>query len=675
MSDKTEMLKVLRKLPDILFVEPSAQLVTQDELHDRARELLQQRSLPADHPYVGWHRQANGFDAKGGLRSVQRIYFGGDHEIVRRALSALEDGGFAVLGGRSSQEAFAVRRDARPEGIGAEGIGAEGIDAEQLEAWRIRLAVLGDELRAPLREGEAARLHELVAGIPAAPPLRELLVPALRALRLRDELSAADLETALAPEQLAGLGQETSPLVVHALQHGHPLARSAVAALAADGRADGPMLMAWGGPEALEAARAHALRNPRHIPREYLALVSASGADAVAAGVALAEEIRNDHPDDDAVADQVVIALVEQFGGGSVRERLQLVRDPRVPLRLRLRAVESGSGRPCDPGEQTAFQTHRPGVGVTADELAAWLDATDAVRRECGLPPSPGYDISDRRAQQRAVELREFMLARHRDGMLTALRRDDLDEPALAVLLELLYPAGLLSADVLDPLTVDWQERFFVEPDTYTPAPPAVVTLAVACSTAGHPRAREIVDTVVGDTRRWTEPLRLLLTGGLNWGAEADRRAAGELIEIAHSGSARVASGREARFALSLVTARLRGIDPVRAACQLSAEAPGSPRYIALGFAGAAIALAEGGSGLRAHSFEELSPRALRAAVALAEDESLPLAARRNLLHHAARSNLLDHPLERAYATLPADEVAALRQRLEALTLGPLSVD
>ena len=111
------MLKVLRTLSGVLFVEPSRELYMQDEVHDRARQLLQQRGLPADHPYIGWHAQANGFDGKGQLHGAQRIYFDGSHEVVGRALAALEAKGFAVRGGLSVDEAFVAYHDATPEQV------------------------------------------------------------------------------------------------------------------------------------------------------------------------------------------------------------------------------------------------------------------------------------------------------------------------------------------------------------------------------------------------------------------------------------------------------------------------------------------------------------------------------------------------------------------------------
>lgn len=648
MTDKTDILRVLRKLPDVLLVEPSRELVMQDEVHDRARALIAERGLAPDHPYIGWHAQASAFTGKGELRGVQRIYFGGDRAVVAAALAPLEGSGFAVLGGRHDGEAFALRRDARPAAV----------SVESLADWRTRLEVLGDELVAPLREGELRQLHELVA----ATELGELCEPVLRALRLRDELTAADLDTALSPDCRSKLGAETSAVIVHALDTDHPLARAAVAGLAAEGRADAAMLTAWGGPEALEAARVFALANPRRIPREYLALVAEAGDDPVAAGVALAEELRADAPETgDEIAGTVVSALTELYGDASLRSKAQLLRDERCPLWLRVVAVGQSISSPMDPAQAAAYRSHRPGDGLSPEERAEWLDLADEVLHEAGLPPSPGFDSASTLWQHRAVEQREFLIDRHLEGMRAALRGDAPGEPAVAVLLEILYGGGVLDAQTLDAATRDWRERLFVKPATYTPAAPAVVTLAVACSAAGHPMAHEIVQTVLGDERAWSAPHRMLLRAGLNWGPEADARAAKEFEDLANGGGDH--SGT-ARHALARITARLRGVGQVLAACELAASCPQKPLYVPLGYASAAIGFASGGTGLYAHRFEDDSPRALRAALALADDDRLPVVARRHVLHLASDTKVLDRPLERRHAIMAADEIERLRETM-----------
>ena len=147
--------------------------------------------------------------------------------------------------------------------------------------------------------------------------------------------------------------------------------------------------------------------------------------------------------------------------------------------------------------------------------------------------------IQSRPAQDRAIEQGEYFIENHLAGLLAVLQSDELTEPALAVLLELLYPAGVLTSEVLDPLLSQWKQRFFVKPDTYTPAAPAVVTLVVACTRAGHPKAAEILRTVMNDTQKWSEPHRYLLRDGLDWGETGDLQALDELSEVANSGSSK----------------------------------------------------------------------------------------------------------------------------------------
>lgn len=645
MSDRNVILGVLRAMPGVVFVEPSRELVMQDEVHDAGRALLSRRGLPPSHPYVGWHTQAHAFDRSGALIRPQRLYFGGDPAAVASGLAPLAERGYAALGGRSVHEAFVLMRDARPERV----------DPALAEQWRTRLAVLSDDLLAEPREGEVAQLHELVR----REDMRELWAPAFRALRIRDALTHGDLDGVLASEALSSLGREASPLVVFALRTRHPRAREAVARLAAEGKADAAMLAEWG-PDGVDAARRHALAHPREIPRVYLDLVAASGGDPVTAGVALAERIRAEHPGVGDVAGSVASALVELRGGAHLGYELEFLRDERVPLWLRVVATERGSGGPRNPGTRAASLSHEPGRGVSAETVAAWLDAVDALRRRAGLPPAAGYDVRSSRGQKAAIAEREFVVGRHLDGLRAALRRDDLDEPAVAVLLELLYGADALTTDDLDVVAREWK-RWFVKPGTSTPAPPALVTLTVACVEAGHPEAERMRDAVLRDKRQWSLPLRLLLIGALDRGRDADLAAEAELVDLAHGGTT---GSREARYALSRVRARLRGVDPIVAACQSALEGPRRPLYIPYGFADVAIGLAQGGSGLWVHSFDDRSPRALRAALGLALDASLPWDFCRFVHHHVEESDVLDRPLD-ADPVLHVDELADLRSLRE----------
>ncbi|MBY8851217.1 hypothetical protein K7G98_23870, partial [Saccharothrix sp. MB29] len=245
MSDRALVLGVLRAAPGVVLVEPGPHLVMRDEVHDEARAELARRGLPASHPYVGWHTQADGFDGAGALVRPQRVLFGGDRAVVARALAELEPHGFAVLGGRTDGEVFVLHRDAAPARV----------EPALAEEWRTRLAVLCDEPLAPLRDGERARLHEVVAHA----GMRDLLAPAVRALRLRRALTGDDLDVACSPEGLEALGSEAPAVVSHALGVGHARSREAASALAARGWADGALLRAWNDPGALRTARAAAL--------------------------------------------------------------------------------------------------------------------------------------------------------------------------------------------------------------------------------------------------------------------------------------------------------------------------------------------------------------------------------------------------------------------------------
>ncbi|WP_447001706.1 hypothetical protein ACRAKI_18245 [Saccharothrix isguenensis] len=637
MSDRVRILGFLRSAPGVVFVEPGPHLVMRDEVHDAARAELARRGLPGSYPYVGWHSQADGFDRTGALVRPQRVFFGGDRIVVARALAGLEPHGFAVLGGRSDAEVFVLRRDAAPSRV----------DPALAEEWRTRLALLGDEMLAPLRHGEAARVHEVVAH----PGMRDLLAPAVRALRLRQALTAEDLDVACSPEGLEALGTEAAAVVTHALGVGHPRSRDAASTLAARGRADAALLRAWDDPEALRTAHASALAG-RDVG-VYLDLVEHGGADPVSAAVDLATEIRaGGSGDGDSRVTAVAVGLVARHGGVRREHALAALRDERVPLWLRIVVADRWTRTPA-----TAL-TRPPDPAASHDAVAlvdAWLAAVDEVRAALGLPPSPGFDPADKLGRDAAVEQREALVDRHLDGLRAALVREDLGEPAVAVLLELLHGAGALRAQDLAHLARDWRTRLFVEPDPYTSAAPAVVTYAAALVAAGDDTGWEVADAVARDTRPWSLPARRLLCGALVRDRADDLAAEAELVPFAHSGE------HDAAHALCLVRARLRQVPPVTAACESIIEAPANPLYVRRGFASAAISAAEGGTGLWSHHFRRNSVRALDAALRLANQEQLPRDARRTILAVADTSTVLDHPTNARPVVAQAVDVDRLR--------------
>ncbi|MGW9347840.1 hypothetical protein [Nocardiopsis flavescens] len=665
MSDRSLILDTLRRAPGVLLVEPGPDLVMQDELHDRARAERERRGLPGTHPYLGWHAQADGFDRSGALAGPQRVYFGGDRAAVARALSLLEPHGFAVLGGRSDTEVFVLRRDAAPDRA----------EPALADAWRVRLEVLGDERSGPvpLRDGEEPLLHELLT----RPALRDLLAPAARALRLRDALTGTDLDSVLSPEgldALHGSGEEASALVAHALEADHPRARAAATVLAELGRADSRVLNRWKDPAALRSARAAALEG-RDVAT-YLDLVAAEGGDPVNAAVALAQDIGAAGGEQaQARMQETAVRLVARFGGSTRVHALAALGDARVPPGLRVVIADHWTRTPVTVEGLRASWSSSPHRGSAAEPppdaleaTAAWPDAVDGVRAAAGLAPHPGFDPEHRLGRDTALELREAVLARHLDGLRAALTRPDLSEPALAVLLELLHGAGALRPEEdLAPFARTWRKRLFVKPDTYTYAPPAVVTYAAALAASGTGAADRVVGSVLGDKRQWSLPVRLLLLGAVDRGRDADLEAEAELIPHAHGGAK---GAQAAAHALSLVRSRLRGTPPVAAACASLLEAPERPPFVRRGFATAAVALAEGGSGLSAHLFRQGSARALDAALRVARDPDLPERARRRVLDLAEESGVPDHPGHARPVRVHADEVARLRAVREEVRAG-----
>lgn len=142
-------------------------------------------------------------------------------------------------------------------------------------------------------------------------------------------------------------------------------------------------------------------------------------------------------------------------------------------------------------------------------------------------------------------------------------------------------------------------------------------------------------------------PLQILLQAGLPQDQQTDLELQEKYRPLTFSGEAH--SG-VARHGLVLIRARLQGISPIVAASELILESPESPAYISRGFANVAIAIAEDGSELWAHSFRRRSLRALEAGLRVAEDCSLPKGARTVVLAVVKDSAVLSHP-ERATPT------------------------
>lgn len=653
MSDRSQILKSLKNIDGVLFIEPSRNLYMQDEVHDEARKQIETRGLPRDHPYIGWHAQANAFTSKGELRGAQRIYFGGgDLQAIRDGLASLTTYGFIVLGGRNSGEPFVVRRDAVPADL----------EPSAAEDWKTRLEVLGDELLAPLREGEAEQLKALLRH----KEMSKVYEPALRALRLRDLLDHEDLTVVLADERLADAGRELTPAVVLALRTRHPLAVQTVTHLASEGRAEAEMFSAWGGREAMETARELAIQRPHSFSRTYLDLVASAGEDVVEAGIALAEEQRSRKgPQSDRSAESTIVALLEWYGGHGIAYRESMLSDERYPLWMRVLLVNSFLRAPRDPQQVAALGTHDATRAVEPEQVERWLDTVDSVREAAGLAPSPGFDVTSTTWLNEVVEQREFMVARHGEGLRAALRDGDLSEPVAAVVLDLLYGAGQLGSETLEALLVNWKERWLVKPGTYTPAPPAILVLAVALAAAQHPQAIDLIETMRRDRHAWMRPHQVLLHGALGWGVEADTAAQDKLLELANSGKGEWGEALHSRVQ---IMSRLRQMSRVQAACELTTTIRQSPRYFPLECASLAIEFADGGvSALRAKRFESRSPRALRTAVRLASDESIPMVARRHFLHLAKETSVLDYPTERMHSVMPLDEVNSIRQQIAEL--------
>lgn len=656
MSDWSAIGSTLRSNASVLFIEPSRELYTQGDLHQHGEDLRRERGLGDSIPYLGWHWQAHAFTRSGALQGVQRVYFGGDRTAVGEALHRLEGQGYVVGGGQTHDQSFAIMSDTEL------GTASE----PDVAAWRTRLAALVSEYAPPVREGEESLLHEGLR----TETLRALWPEIVRALQMRGCLTEGDMGHALAPSVVDALVQnsddasESIAVLVAALEAGYAPSQEIVEERARRGTATMPELIAWARLQpahALDAARQRVFTTGQRVS-DYVKLVRDSGGDPLEAAVEVAERHRSLDAEGAPTTDRALMnEIVGCFGGWSREYAARAIRDERIPVWLRAAIATSWSGTPLTPENN---QVHRDrGQGVPDAVAREWPALVDDVRAEAALPPHPGFDVESSLAQQVALEVREYMLRHHTEGLRGALRRDDLSEPAAAVLLELLYPAGALTEDDVDELLTSWKTRWFVKPGTYTPAPPAVLTLAVAAEQLRHRQAEAVVAAIMKSKRAWVMPLKHALMAARVQGDAADADAEAQLAPCALQSSN---YSESAAFALVAVRARRRGTPQVRAASDLILESPETPGYIARGFAMAAISSADAGSHLGHTRINKRSPRAFRAALSIAEEDTLPVRTRLSVLKIAAESRMLQDP-EQLIVSVSVEEHEQLVQRLSRL--------
>lgn len=90
-SDRTLLIEYFADIDDgdLIALPPSGNLGEQDDGHDLARRMAAQRGI-ADPSWVFWHTQAGAsFDSSGNLVEALRLNWGGDHDLVARALRNL----------------------------------------------------------------------------------------------------------------------------------------------------------------------------------------------------------------------------------------------------------------------------------------------------------------------------------------------------------------------------------------------------------------------------------------------------------------------------------------------------------------------------------------------------------------------------------------------------------
>ncbi|GAA3940074.1 hypothetical protein [Actinoplanes auranticolor] len=673
-SDRAVLLAALRGSADLLFVTPDDELVTQEEVHHEAREQIRRRGLPPDTPYAGWHTPASAFDRKGSLRRPQAIYFGGDRETVGRALRRLEPAGYAVFGGRSDTEAFLLVRDARPTAA----------DPAQLDDWRVRLALLSDpnltvgqsptKLPVPLRDGEEALLHTILASSSLAPVHRQTFL----ALGRRHLLVTDDIDHLLSTWRTV-FAEDPSAFARAALDSGHPAAGRLIGELLADGAATADLLWAWGDPAALPGCRRLALRGDSI--DVYLRLAARAGTAPGAAAIALATEMRATPDPDPAVQkrrmEALCYALPAAVGDPDLpvqRAIVNTLRDGTVPAWLRAELARLHAYLPFRLRSELNRLTYpsdgrrpspRPAIGPDESRavLAEWDEAVDGARRAAGLPPWPGFDPEDARCREAAVELLDEMAPGHLAGLRACSAHRSVSEPGTAACLYLLTATSSARAQDLAAVAERWPE-LFVAPTPYTTVPPALLTLVRALRAAGDPLADTVTRSVLADRNDWSRPLRHLLAGEMF----TDEETATRLWTIAASTSSTAADRDEAAQAFVLLDSRRSGESPRQAAARAYAAAavPKIP-FVGRAFIVCAVALAEPRRPLWGY-FGQGSVRWLSAALLVAEDEELPADFRRATLDLARRSTILSHPARVRLVAADRTTTDGLRSRFEQIS-------
>jgi hypothetical protein len=669
---------ILRTLdvPDWVFLPPSRDRVMQDEVHQDARAEIARRGLPPETPYAGWHTQAAASGRDGTLARPQRVYFGGDRHRVREHLVALEDHGFAVLGGRTDDEAFLLVRDARPSAA----------VADELPALRTRLLLLADpellpDAPVPLRAGEEELLHDVLRSAELAAPDAAVRPDALAALHRRGLATAADVE-AVSRGWREVFGDRAPELARTAVDLVHPFAEDLVLDLLADGAAPSDLLAAWGDPRAVEATRERAVRGTRRDVEAYLDLAVAHGVTRRDALLGIAEQVRTDGPGGTGAADDrahrvrldtlaYLVPSVVDASGPLVARILAALQDTALPAWLRAQVVSTQAelpGRLHDGIVRTAWGVPRP-FGPSPEEpspaearavLTAWDHAARTVCAEAGTPPWPGFGVGGARSRARAHETTTHLHAWQADALRAHLARTDATETELATCLELLLVAGALRATDLDPLRAGWRRRLFVTPDTYSSARPAVVTFATALLRAGDPLGDEVARVVLADSRAWTAGTQHLLLAETGGQDASERLWAAAMVDGPGS--------RQAAHGWVTLDARTWGHPVAVAAARgwTSVTEPG-PLWRRYQLVDAAICHAEPHRPAWRTTHGTGSVRQVRAALDLAADRAHPEGMRRRALEVATRSRVLGAPTEAEPAAVDIEVATGLRARAEAL--------
>ncbi|WP_256838006.1 hypothetical protein [Ornithinimicrobium faecis] len=562
-----------------------------DDVHVTATEVLRDRGLPADTPYIGWHAQTQAWDRKGRLIDLQMVYFGGDRARVRERLETIPDP-FEIGGGSTDEEAFHIgpRFD------------AAAIDRARPEQLAAALEPLH---HGHWRDGDLRFRLDRQVGASALEWLHSVVVdPAIEAEHRSTAFELLAASEAVTPQELVAVHAEVASAYAQPGE-GHPPWYAAATSLI-------PLLLEHGRAReaGLLAARA-AARRPEGWEAELFALAAPSPETLAVAGelglhlaeariraalagtspraevIAVAERVRAT-ADSAAPELDALVSSLPQVGGvtapvgtvapleQSARRCSEVLTDPAVPAwllnRVRRKVAPDLADLQAD-GEWAAY-SGSPFHDESRDdlrELAAALAASaQRLAEELGdaalawEPPATDSKYSLWRTLDEVRDLTKAQEAWFRATLLDPPpgAAAELD----AYLLEPLVASGRFTREDADALLPGWRKRLARKHDTYQPVQPALLSFVLGLQAVDHPKAEHVRSTVLGLKPVWARGIQHVLRACADGDPRAELR---RLVAATH-----LQEQHGAAVGLVLSEARMTGVTPLEALARTHADLP-----------------------------------------------------------------------------------------------------